>query len=176
MASSGLEMWDTLSGILVNCVVLAGAVVAIVKLRLYRVLGRRCRTETVCSHVELAADRVLFRGSYIVHNIGERQILLDNVVVRLLGFKQAPSGLIEKDEDNELCSRSFDAEKYKDLRRIEAGERSIFGLRVVLGELPDVVFFDCQLRWRYRLPFSRHTGVYVKTQPGGEEQRRIAGQ
>ena len=170
MAALGLDGWNTLTGILVNCVLLLGAVVAILKLRLYHVFHRRCRTETVCSHVELAKDRVLFRGNYIVHNIGELPIKLKNVKVRLLGCKQAASQLIEKDEDNELGSRSFDANTYKGLCRIEAGERSIFTLRIELRELPDVVFFVCDLNWPYRQAQSGYIGIYVKTQPGGEEK------
>ena len=174
MPLSGWQLWDTISGFFVNVVVIVGAVVAIVKLRLYHVFHRRCRTETVCSHVEFGKDRVLFRGNYIVHNIGELPILLKNVKVRLLGCKQAASQLIEKDEDNELGSRSFNANSCPDLCGIEAGERSIFTLRLVLRELPDVVFFVCDLDWPYRQAQSGYTGIYVKAQPGGEEQRGIA--
>ena len=65
---------ETITKVLVNLALLAGALVAVVKFRLYNILGHRFRSEVACAHVDLADGRVLFRGNYIVHNTGERQI------------------------------------------------------------------------------------------------------
>ena len=176
MELTGWEHWETITGVLVDLTILAGAVLAVVKFRLYNLFGHRFRSEVICSHVALSDGRVLFRGNYIVHNTGERQIWLDGVNLKLLRTRTSSDGLIEPDDEGVLAERTLarGGEPYNGLHRLEAGERSIFTLRCVLNDLDDVVFFVCKIQWPYRRDPSPYIALYVKPQGGGEVQREVA--
>ena len=160
--------WQNLEAVtatLVNITLIAGAFVAVLKLRLYNLLSHRFRSEVVCSHTTLADGRVLFSGDYIIHNTGERQIWLERVCVRLLGAETTEGNLIRQNEDNVLAERIFvrGGKSYKGLHRLEAGERSIFPLRCIVDNLDEITFFSCRFEWPYRRTPSPYISIYIKS-------------
>ena len=162
METSAWEVLDTISGVLVNVTILLGAAVAVIKFRLYNILGHRYRSEIACAHEELADGRILFRGNYIVHNIGERQIRINKVHLKL--HKAAlRNGIVEPD-DSVVAARTVVGAggPRKGLQQIEAGERSIFTLRTIIDDLDEVTFFACRIDWDYHRIPSPYLGLYVK--------------
>jgi len=161
--------WDgahTVTSVLVNVSVLAAAIAAAVKLRVFRLLSRRYRSELVCRHHVLANGRVVFVGEYTVHNTGERPLALTRVALRLHGAVHQ-GVLLAPDERTLLAERAFtpaDADK-RGLFHIEAGERSIFTLRCELPQLDEVVFLMCQLSLVGRADPAPFIGLYVRERP-----------
>ena len=168
--------WETITGTLVNVTVIVGALVAVVKLRLYNLLAHRFKSEVVCSHVNLADGRVLFCGDYIVHNTGDRQIWLKCVHLRLVCAKTTSDSLISPNEEAVLAERQLvrGGKPYKGLHRLEAGERSIFSLRCILDDLDDFTFFVCKFEWPYRRTPSPYISLYVKSQCQDDTHRKTA--
>ena len=161
--SSGLwSTAQTITSVLVNLTVLAGAVVAVIKFRLFQLFSRRYRSELQCRHHALPNGRIVFEADYTIHNIGERPIPLSSVALRL--HPAAREGvLLVPDRKTLLAERileSTDVDK-RGLFQIEGGERSIFTLRCELAELSSVVFLNCQLSWPDRRAPAPYIGMYV---------------
>lgn len=157
---------ESITGTLVNVAIIIGALVAVMKLRLYNLLVRRFRSEVKCSHTELPDGRVLFCGDYIVQNTGERQIWLEDVHLKLLGSQTTSDNLVIPHENAVLAARALPRghESYKGLHRLEAGERSIFPLRCILKDLQEITFFVCKITWPYKRTPSPYISLYVKSQ------------
>ena len=167
---------ESITNVLVNVTVLAAAVVAVVKFRLFNLFSHRFRAEVACAHSQLPGGRILFRGDYIVHNTGERPIALRTVDLRLLRARELDGGVIEPDEATVLAARviASDRESVKGLHRIEAGERSIFTLRCILDQLDDVVFFVCRIGWPHRRDPAPYIGLYVTSDDRDELRREVS--
>jgi hypothetical protein len=162
-----LEFWVSLTEMLVNVSILAAAVVAVFKLRVFSLLSRRFRSEVECSHYTLPGGRVVFVGEYTIHNTGERPITLSDVQVRLVGATKA-GPVLAADEDAVLAERTYFTSEgaYEGLGRIEAGERSIFPLRCELDELPSTTYLIGSFRWPYKREPASFYGLYVMTDGG----------
>jgi hypothetical protein len=157
---------ERMTGTLVNVTIIIGALVAVIKLRLYNLLERRFRSEVQCSHAQLSDGRILFCGDYIVQNTGERQIWIEDVHLKLLGSKLTSDNLVIQNENVVLAARSLPRghESYKGLHRLEAGERSIFPLRCIVNDLDEISFFVCKIMWPYTRTPSPYISLYVKSQ------------
>jgi hypothetical protein len=171
--------------------VLAAAVVAVIKFRVYNVLSPRYRSELVCNHYVLPDSKVLFVADCTIHNTGDLPIDFDSVTLQLRAEiprpltpkckpKDKDDTLIGADEDQFVIERVIDTTDNvrRELLHIEAGERSIFPLRCKLAELPQVVFVHCVLSWKQswledwlgdwwktREP-APYRGIYVRNHPG----------
>ena len=159
------DFWATaniVTSVLVNMSVLAAAVVAVVKFRVFRMFSRRYRSELVCTHHALPNGRVIFVGEYSVHNTGERPIALLSVTLRLYPAAREVV-LLVPDRQALLAERILTPQEHgkRGLFQIEAGERSIFTLRCELPKLDDVVFLLCQLSWSDHREPAPYVGMYV---------------
>lgn len=101
--------WDKLqeaTSVLVNIVVLLGAIVAVVKFRLFNVLGLRWRTEVACKHWELEDGSFVFVAEYTVYNTGQRTLQVHNVSMRLMAAGKE-GALLVPDHNRILAERAF---------------------------------------------------------------------
>lgn len=161
----GIGFWATagaVTSVLVNLSVLAGVIVAVIKLRVLHILERKYRSELQCTHHATGSGRVIFIADYSICNTGEMPIVLSGVSLRL--HPAAREGVLLMPERKTLLAErvtaSDDPEK-RGLFQLEAGERSIFTLRCELPELNDAVFLLCQLSWPYRRVPAPYIGMYV---------------
>jgi hypothetical protein len=154
---------DTVTSVLVNISVLAAALAALVKFRVFAMFSHRYRSELQCRHHVLPTGQIAFEADYSVHNTGERPIDLTSVTLQLCA--SATDGpLLVPDPGCVLAERVLgarDADK-RGLFRIEAGERSIFTLRCVLAQLDTMVFVRCQLAWKDNRALAPYIGLYVR--------------
>ena len=167
MDANGWDTWVQITTIGVNLSLLLAAGVAVVKLRLFNLMSRRYRSEVSCRHHRLPSGRVVFEGNYVLHNTGERPMVVRSVDVRLVGARTA-DGVLRPDEDRLLARRRFgsDEASMKGLFTIEAGERTIFPLQVELDDLEAVVFLLGGFTWPYR----RDPAPYVKLYVPGDDR------
>lgn len=176
-ARRGVELntgfWDSVqavTSVLVDVCVLAAAVAAAVKFRVFRLFAHRYRSEVTCTHHELGSGRTVFETDYTVHNTGERPILISRVRFALHPSRKE-GVLVLPDETQLLAERILDAHgSRRGLFQIEAGERSIFAMRCELPELPEVVFVMCQFSWQMRRPPGPYISMYLR-----DRARRRAG-
>src|SRR5690349_17460028 len=117
----------TVTSVLVDVSVLLGALAAVIKFRVLNILSRRYRSELACTHHVLPNGDVVFIGDYIIHNTGDRPILLTRVTLRLHPARR-DGAILRADDKQTLAERvhSCTDSTKKGLFRIEAGERSIF--------------------------------------------------
>ena len=159
-----LEQVHHLTGLLVDVVLLAGAIGAVVKFRLFNILGHRWRSELAYSHSVMPDGSVIFTADYTLHNTGQRPLQIKEVRIRLLGAKQE-GVLLVPDETRVIASRVMGPADpgLKGLFQVEPGERTIFVLRAKLAELDDAVFVICDFSWpQSRVP-AAYRGFYVKS-------------
>jgi hypothetical protein len=154
------EFWkdaDTVSSILAHVVVLAGAIAASVKFRVFRSWTRRHKSElSSCRDYPLDSGkgRVLC-GEYAVYNIGERPIDLSSVTIRLCKAIEGEGGCLDADLRSELATRVCTPNRARSFP-IRAGERIIFNFYWKLSSLDELVFIVCEFAWQHgepRLPF-----------------------
>ena len=161
----GIGFWATagaVTSVLVNLSILAGVIVAVIKLRVLHILERKYRSELQCTHHAIGNGRVILLADYSIHNTGEMPIVLSSIRLRL-----HPAGregvLVMPDTKTLLAERvieSADREK-RGLFQLESGERSIFTLRCELPELNAPVFLLCQISWPYRRVPAPYISIYV---------------
>jgi len=172
MLSSSPSKLKEISGLLVDLAVLAGALVAVVKFRLFNILGRRWRSELTCAHYELPDSSVIFTADYTIHNTGQRPILVTEVSISLTGALEEGSLLIP-DESRKYAKRVMRSgdPALKGLFQIEPGERTIFTLRAKLPSLDEAVFVLCDFLVAYKRTPASYRGFYVKSsQARGADQ------
>jgi len=152
----------------VDLAVLFGALAAIVKFRLFNLLGRRWRSELACVHYDLPDSSVIFTADYTIHNTGQRPIRVTEVSIRLTGVRQEGSLLLA--DENQIYAtrvmRSGDP-ALKGVFQIEPGERTIFTIRTKLPTLEDAVFVLCDFSVSDRRTPASYRGFYVKSPSAG---------
>jgi hypothetical protein len=166
MLSLSLKDLHEASGFLVDVVLLIGAIAAVIKFRLFNILGHRWRSELACSHYQLPDSSVIFMADYTVNNTGQRPLRLKNVTIRLTGARQEGS-LLLPDESRIYSTRLFQSgdPALKGLFQIEPGERTIFPLRTKLSDLDDAVFVLCEFSLEQKRIPGAYRGFYVKWSP-----------
>ena len=177
MPSLSLKDWREVSGLMVDIVVLLGALIAAIKFRIYNLFGHRWRSDLACAHYELSDSSVIFTADYTVHNTGQRPLHLTTITVSLARTMQ-DGLLVVADNKQIFASRVFEEENpaFKGLCQIEPGERSIFPIRVKLPALDDVIFVLCEFKVRHKRVPGAYRGMYVKSKPAnpGQEQNSSA--
>jgi hypothetical protein len=149
---------------LVDCTILIGAVIAVIKLQLFNLLGLRWRSDLNCQHHLLPSGAVVFIAEYVLTNSGERPLSLTSVTIRLVGAK-AESGILLPDEDRVLARRFLQSTTAaaRGMFDLQPGERSIFTLRALLDHLDDTVFVLCAFEISNRREPAGYRGFYCKS-------------
>ena len=157
---------------------MAGAIGAVIKFRLFNILGHRWRSELAYSHSEMPDGSVIFTADYTVHNTGQRPLQIKEVTIRLLAAKQE-GVLLVPDETRVIAKRVMGPADpgLKGLFQVEPGERTIFVLRAKLAELDDAVFVICDFSWS-QARFRRLPGLHDKSlhQDAGAQQKSVSQQ
>ena len=166
MLALSVNDWHEATGILVDLVLLIGAIGAAIKFRLFNVLGFRWRSELKCAHYVLPSSSIIFTADYTIHNTGQRPLRLKNVTLRLTGARQEEA-LVMPDESRTYATRVFESGNpaLKGLFQIEPGERTIFPLRAQLPRLDDAVFVLCEFSLAQKRTPGAYRGFYVKSGP-----------
>lgn len=133
-----------LTGIVVDLAIIAGAIAAAIRFRVFNVFGYRWRTEVSCRHVDLPDQSVVFLADYVINNTGRRPLKLTDVTIEVRPGKQRGE-LLEPDESAVIASRVLRSgdNTLKGIFQIEPGERTIFPLRARLPKLDHYVFVVC---------------------------------
>lgn len=166
MLTFSLQDLHEATGIAVDVVLLLGALAAVIKFRLFNLLGHRWRTEAICMHWDLPDKSVIFTADYTILNTGQRPLRVSAVTMRLTGVRQEGTLLIP-DENREYASRVMRAgdPALKGIFQIEPGERTIFTLRTKLPDLDDAVFVLCDFTLVQRRTPAGYRGFYVRSRP-----------
>lgn len=166
MLSLSLTDLHEASGFLVDVALLSGAVAAVIKFRLFNILGHRWRSDLACTHCLLPDSSVIFTADYTINNTGQRPLRLKEVTIRLTGARQE-GALLLPDESRVYATRLFQSGNpaLKGLFQIEPGERTIFPLRTKLPNLDDAVFVLCEFSLKQKRVPGAYRGFYVKSQP-----------
>jgi hypothetical protein len=164
MLALSLKDLHEASGLLVDVVLLIGAIGAAIKFRLFNVLGFRWRSDLECAHYLLPDSSVIFTADYIINNTGQRPLRLKNVTIRLAGARQEDA-LLKPDENRICATRVFKSgdPALKGLFEIEPGERTIFPLRAQLRNLDDAVFVLCEFSLEQKRTPGAYRGFYVRS-------------
>jgi hypothetical protein len=165
------------TSVLVDVTLLLGAVAAVFKFRLFNLLGHRWHSTLECAHYELPDRSIVFTADYTVTNRGQRPLRLRAVSLRIVRARR-DGPLLLADETQPLAERTIrpsDTGMRGNLQ-IEAGERTIFTIRAVLAELPDVVFVLCALDPVAKRPFTTYRGFYSRWRPTRRVTRRSGAQ
>lgn len=166
MLLPSLNNLHELTGLLVDVVILAGAVVAVIKFRLFNILGHRWRSDLTCNHHELSDSSTVFTADYTISNTGQRPLRLNAVTIRITATRSEDS-LIFPDESKTLATRIFQSgdPKLKGLFQIEPGERSIFPIRALLPNMDETIFVLCEFTLQQKRVPGAYRGFYVKSSP-----------
>ncbi|HYJ06435.1 MAG TPA: hypothetical protein VEX43_14965 [Chthoniobacterales bacterium] len=166
LLSLSINDWHEATGLLVDIVLLIGAIGAAIKFRLFNVLGFRWRSELTCTHYELPDSSIIFTADYVINNTGQRPLKLKNVTLRLTGARKE-GVLLMPDESRTYATRVFESGNpaLKGLFQIEPGERTIFPFRAQLASLDDAVFVLCEFALEQKRTPGAYRGFYVKSGP-----------
>ena len=170
------EQLQHISGFLVDCTLLAAAVMAVIRFRLFNVLGHRWRSELACMHWELDDGGVIFVADYTLQNTGQRPLHLRSVSLTLVGTKlEGP--LLAPDTDRVFAQRTLrsDDPALPGLFQIEPGERTIYTLRCRVDSLDDLVFVLCGFDLKHRRVPAAYRGLYSRKPPAHTSGARSAG-
>ena len=153
------------SGIFVDVVVLLGAAAAVVKLRLFNLLGYRWRSELTCTHYDLPNSSVIFTADYTIFNTGERPLIVSEVTIDLVAARQEGALLRPDHEKNyarHVMRMTHDPSDRR-IHSIQPGERTIFPIRVKLPSMDDAVFVMCKAFFEGKQGSTSWSGFYVKS-------------
>jgi hypothetical protein len=136
--------WDSaskISGFLVDVTLLLGAVAAILKFRLFNLLGHRWHSSLQCQHYELPDGTFVCTADYVVANTGQRPTHLRAVSLQLLESRRE-GPLLLPDDNRVIATRTIRPTEpgQRGNLQIEAGERTIFTIRCHVPTLPGCVF------------------------------------
>lgn len=160
-------MWEHLgniSSVLVDLVVLLGALAAALKFRLFNVLAHRWQSELECTHHLLPGGKVVFEADYTVRNFGQRPLAIRSVRIRLVAAKQV-DGLLYPDDSVCYAERHIPGTEH-DLAGnldVQPGERSIFTLRCLLSDLEEIAFVVGTLDLPHRRTPAVFRSLYVRS-------------
>ena len=165
-----LNDWHEATGLLVDIVLLIGAIGAAIKFRLFNVLGFRWRSELSCTHYELPDSSIIFTADYVINNTGQRPLNLKNVTLRLTAARKE-GALLMPDESRTYATRVYESgdPAFKGLFQIEPGERTIFAFRAQLATLDEAVFVLCEFALEQKRTPGAYRGFYVKSGPAKPE-------
>jgi hypothetical protein len=158
-----LKDWHELSGFLVDSTLLTAAIMAVIRFRLFNVLGHRWRSDLVCAHWNLDDGQVIFSAEYTLQNTGQRPLSIRAVSLKLVGAK-SEGALLLPDVDRVLAHRVLrpDDPALRGLFHVESGERSIYTLRCRLPALDDVVFVLCGFDLKHKRVPAAYRGFYCR--------------
>jgi hypothetical protein len=160
-------------------IIMAAALIGAIKFKVFEMWKHTYRTEMECRHSTLANGEIVFIAEYGIHNTGERPLRIDRVLLQLCRADQIHGGHLVPDRSHTLVMPTVftreegevpQGEHFKpigSLGDINKGERSIFTMRCLLRELPDVVFVIGGVHWKKglfqpeRAP-SLYSSMYVK--------------
>jgi len=176
MALSWTRVHEVTS-VLVDVTLLMGAVAAVLKFRLFNLLGHRWHSTLECAHYEFPDRSILFTADYTVTNRGQRPLRLRAVSLRLVRVRR-DGVLLLADETSPLAERVIRPSDpgMRGNLQIEPGERTIFTLRTTLADLPDAVFVLCALDPVAKRPFTTYRGFYSRWPPTRRVTRRSGSQ
>lgn len=141
-----------LLSVLVDLSILAGALAAAYKFRVFNVMAHRYRSEVWCTSGPVSEDepgRILFVGNFIIHNTGDRPLKITQVRLSLLRPDPGDT-IIDSDRATPIARRAFGSDSGSSWFMIRADERSIFPLRVYLDEISGPVIFHADFDWTHR--------------------------
>ncbi len=166
---------QSVTGVLSNVALLLGAAAAVVKFRLFNILGHRWQTSLQCGHVDLPDRTVIFTADDTISNTGQRPLLLRAVSLRLVHAREE-GNLLVPDEDAVIASRIVRPGErgQRGNLQVEPGERTIFTLRIHLERLPDCVFVLCAIDPATRRPYTTYRGFYCRF-PRANAQAPVGG-
>ena len=154
------------TGLLVNVALLLGTIFAVVKFRLFNILGHRWRSDLTCNHYVLPDSTIVFTGDYTISNTGQRPLRLNTITIRLTAARYEDA-LLLPDESKTFATRIFQSgdPALKGLFQIEPGERTIFPIRAHLASLEDFTFVLCEFTLQQKRTPAAYRGFYVKLRP-----------
>jgi hypothetical protein len=152
------------TGIMVDVVLLIGAIGAAIKFRLFNILGHRWRSDLECIHYVLADSSIVFTADYTIKNTGQRPLRLKKVTLRLTAARLEGS-LLMPDDSRIYATRVFESgdRKLEGLFQIEPDERTIFPLRTHLPDLDEIVFVLCEFSVEQKRVPGAYRGFYIKS-------------
>jgi len=138
-----------------SATIVVGAVGAVIKYRLLNFFGHKWESSLATTDQLLDGGTHLFLAEYAVANNGQRPLRIEGVSLSLMGARrEAQSVLLQPDQAAVFACRNVpDGVGTPGNLDVQPGERSIFTLRCEVGELPELSFVECTLRFRHkRLP------------------------
>ena len=155
--------------VLVSLTVVAGALAAAYKFRVFDVLGHRYRSEVWCTSTPTGPDepgRILFVGNFVIHNTGNRPLKLGRVEMALLVPRDGDR-IIDSDRvlEEPLLTRAFVADTGTSWFRVGAGERSIYPIRGYIDHESGPLLFTCRFEWKHRGTPSEFVWLYDPRMP-----------
>ena len=159
--------------VLVNVSILLAAVAAAVKLRVFNILAHRWQSEVKCRHDVLPSGEVTFTADYTVSNTGQRPMAVRTVSLQLVRARREGS-LLMPNTESVILERVIRSSQpaYSGLFRIEAGERTIFTLRCIPPELPEVVFVVCSFDLVGNRAPTTFRSMYIRSSRQSRSRRR----
>lgn len=164
MTKELLELIGLVSGIAVNAVIVAAAILGAYKFRVYRKHQRRYHSSLRCHHHELAGGGTVFIVGYRVKNIGDRPMALSAVRLRAGGIESLKGGDFMLNDRKIICEREYRGLEpgTPGLLEIQVGERSIFQMVCVAEKLEPVIGVVCQIYWPSKRDPAHFKQVYIK--------------
>ena len=158
-----IEQVHQWTGTAVDLAVLAGAIAAAIRFRIFHIFGRRWTSDVRCFHTTVKRGMVIFVAEYIITNTGRRPLRLESAEMRLVPAHRDGS-LLVPDEKTAIAERAMRATdpRYTPLFTIEPGERTIFTLRCQLPRLDETVFILCSFSLIGNRRPAAFSGFYVK--------------
>jgi len=139
-------------GVLVNLTIVAGALAAAYKFRVFHVMAHRYRSEVWCASAPVGDNepgRILFVGNFVIQNTGDRPLKITKVRLTLLQPEKGDK-IIDSDRATPIVRREFGSDSGSSWFMIRAAERSIFPMRVYLDEMSGPVIFHADFDWTHR--------------------------
>lgn len=158
-----IEQFHHATGIVVDSVITIGAVAAVIKFRMYNILGRRWRTNVSSTHFDLQDGTILLAVDYYVQNTGRRPLHINQVNLVVEHVEQQ-GGLLEP-AGTTIVRRKMEAgdPRLAGLFQVEPGERSIFTIRTQMPNLPEIMFITCSFSMRGDRNPSAFRSLYVRS-------------
>jgi len=156
----GLENIQRIASITQSLTVVAAALFAVFKFKLYRLWTATHRSEMLCTTRVIGPKDLVFEAEYKIFNTGERPLRIQRVTLKLCQAKQVNGVHLDPDPDHLLAAPTVIAENKKQagpndhfkpiraLGYVNKGADASFTLRCRLTELPDVMFILGEFIWQ----------------------------
>lgn len=163
-----LDQAKNVADIVVAITISAGAIAAAIKYQMFRIFSHRWESDLVCRDRILASGQVLFVAEYTVQNRGQRPLRLRSIDLKVMRSRLTEgTRLLRPDHDGVISQRRVPDEVGNSGNLdVQPGERSIFTLRCLLPDLPDVVFVECLLSLPHRRRPALFVGLHARQSKG----------